>query len=270
MFRASVGPIPCQKQAQATKRTIEYGRRTTRKARAFRTGIYVDRRTKAGGRRNQPGHGQFGPHEPLAARRRRVREDDRCVPCTAECGRSGRTGSPDGSDGNPGSAALRQIETPCRNSGNRPGSIDRAGTRGRRRKREKLTGSGPGAFRFLSEPTPCFRRTSNSVTCGWQSSTKQHRFGVKQRLGLSAKGNAIDVMVMSATPIPRSLALACYGDMDVSILDEKPPGRRPGQNGDCLAKPNGERDQPAENQRLNPDASRIGSALSLKKAAFRL
>ncbi|MCY3875478.1 MAG: ATP-dependent DNA helicase RecG [Rhodobacteraceae bacterium] len=56
---------------------------------------------------------------------------------------------------------------------------------------------------------------------------EQHRFGVKQRLDLSAKGDAIDVMVMSATPIPRSLALACYGDMSVSILDEKPPGRRP-------------------------------------------
>ncbi|MCA0043834.1 ATP-dependent DNA helicase RecG [Celeribacter litoreus] len=56
---------------------------------------------------------------------------------------------------------------------------------------------------------------------------EQHRFGVHQRLGLSKKGAAVDVLVMTATPIPRSLSLAQYGDMDVSILDEKPPGRTP-------------------------------------------
>ncbi|MEL7176902.1 MAG: ATP-dependent DNA helicase RecG [Pseudomonadota bacterium] len=56
---------------------------------------------------------------------------------------------------------------------------------------------------------------------------EQHRFGVRQRLQLGAKGKAVDVLVMTATPIPRSLALAQYGDMDVSILDEKPPGRQP-------------------------------------------
>lgn len=56
---------------------------------------------------------------------------------------------------------------------------------------------------------------------------EQHRFGVNQRAELSAKGQAVDVLVMTATPIPRSLALAQYGDMDVSVLDEKPPGRKP-------------------------------------------
>ena len=56
---------------------------------------------------------------------------------------------------------------------------------------------------------------------------EQHRFGVRQRLELGQKGQAVDVLVMTATPIPRSLALAQYGDMDVSILDEKPPGRKP-------------------------------------------
>lgn len=58
---------------------------------------------------------------------------------------------------------------------------------------------------------------------------EQHRFGVAQRMELGAKGAATDVLVMTATPIPRSLALAQYGDMDVSILDEKPPGRTPVQ-----------------------------------------
>ncbi|MES0861338.1 ATP-dependent DNA helicase RecG [Ruegeria sp. SCPT10] len=56
---------------------------------------------------------------------------------------------------------------------------------------------------------------------------EQHRFGVRQRMELSDKGQGADVLVMTATPIPRSLALAQYGDMDVSVLDEKPPGRKP-------------------------------------------
>jgi len=56
---------------------------------------------------------------------------------------------------------------------------------------------------------------------------EQHRFGVTQRMELGAKGTAADVLVMTATPIPRSLALVSYGDMDVSVLDEKPAGRKP-------------------------------------------
>ena len=56
---------------------------------------------------------------------------------------------------------------------------------------------------------------------------EQHRFGVAQRMELGAKGGAADVLVMTATPIPRSLSLAQYGDMDVSVLDEKPAGRKP-------------------------------------------
>ena len=54
---------------------------------------------------------------------------------------------------------------------------------------------------------------------------EQHRFGVSQRMELGSKGQLADVLVMTATPIPRSLSLAQYGDMDVSVLDEKPPGR---------------------------------------------
>lgn len=56
---------------------------------------------------------------------------------------------------------------------------------------------------------------------------EQHRFGVAQRAALSAKGEMPHVLVMSATPIPRTLALIMYGDLDVSVLDEIPPGRSP-------------------------------------------
>lgn len=56
---------------------------------------------------------------------------------------------------------------------------------------------------------------------------EQHRFGVHQRLSLSDKGRGTDVLVMTATPIPRTLQLTAYGDMDVSRLLEKPPGRQP-------------------------------------------
>ncbi len=56
---------------------------------------------------------------------------------------------------------------------------------------------------------------------------EQHRFGVVQRADLRRKGDSPDVLVMSATPIPRTLAMVTWGDLDVSLLDEKPPGRRP-------------------------------------------
>jgi len=56
---------------------------------------------------------------------------------------------------------------------------------------------------------------------------EQHRFGVEQRAQLAAKGEAPDVLVMSATPIPRTLALALHGDLDVSNIMDRPPGRRP-------------------------------------------
>ena len=56
---------------------------------------------------------------------------------------------------------------------------------------------------------------------------EQHRFGVAQRLALAGKGKAVDVLVMTATPIPRTLTLLAYGDLDVSQLTEKPAGRQP-------------------------------------------
>jgi ATP-dependent DNA helicase RecG len=62
---------------------------------------------------------------------------------------------------------------------------------------------------------------------GFVTIDEQHRFGVEQRAALSGKGDSPDVLLMSATPIPRSLALTFYGDLDVSTLDERPAGRQP-------------------------------------------
>ena len=56
---------------------------------------------------------------------------------------------------------------------------------------------------------------------------EQHRFGVRERLALTSKGDAVDMLVLSATPIPRTLVLTYFGDMDISELREKPAGRQP-------------------------------------------
>jgi ATP-dependent DNA helicase RecG len=83
---------------------------------------------------------------------------------------------------------------------------------------------------------------------------EQHRFGVHQRMALKGKGGAPDVLIMTATPIPRTLALTYYGDLDVVVLDEMPRGRRPVRT--LVARTDEERAAAYELVRAEVDAGR--------------
>jgi len=84
-----------------------------------------------------------------------------------------------------------------------------------------------GAAQVIIGTHAIFQETVDFADLGLAVIDEQHLFGVHQRLQLSSKGKGTDVLVMTATPIPRTLTLTAYGDMDVSRLDEKPPGRKP-------------------------------------------
>ena len=93
-------------------------------------------------------------------------------------------------------------------------------------RRTKLAALKQGDIQILVGTHAVFQSDVEFKTLRLAIVDEQHRFGVRQRMELFEKGQCADVLVMTATPIPRSLALAQYGDMDVSILDEKPSGRK--------------------------------------------
>ena len=88
---------------------------------------------------------------------------------------------------------------------------------------------------------------------------EQHRFGVAQRLALKSKGRDVHQLMMSATPIPRTLAMSFFADLDVSVIDELPPGR-------TRLKPPSQQHPPRRSRRLRPqhlpqrDSGHTGSA----------
>ena len=120
-----------------------------------------------------------------------------------------------------------------------PGAAPRPADR-RRRRRRSATASRAGQARIavgthaLMQESVSFRRLGLVVI------DEQHRFGVEQRAALIGKGAAPDVLLLTATPIPRSLALTLYGDLDVSTLKERPPGRGAVRTGVRSREPAGE------------------------------
>jgi ATP-dependent DNA helicase RecG len=101
---------------------------------------------------------------------------------------------------------------------------------GRMKKKEKeaLLGEiGSGAARIVVGTHALIEQKVQFKRLGLAIIDEQHRFGVLQRSTLTSKGYEPDVLIMTATPIPRTLALTVYGDLDVSVIDEMPPGRSP-------------------------------------------
>ena len=90
-----------------------------------------------------------------------------------------------------------------------------------------LRGLGEGHIDVVCGTHALFQDTVEFADLGLVIIDEQHRFGVRDRLRLSRKGRGADILVMTATPIPRTLALTSYGDLDISKLDEKPMGRKP-------------------------------------------
>ncbi|MBI4539659.1 MAG: ATP-dependent DNA helicase RecG [Gemmatimonadetes bacterium] len=96
-----------------------------------------------------------------------------------------------------------------------------------RERRDTLSALGSGDAPLVVGTHALIQEGVEFARLGLVVTDEQHRFGVRQRMALGERGSRPDVLVMSATPIPRSLALACYGDLDLSVIDELPPGRRP-------------------------------------------
>ena len=137
----------------------------------------------------------------------------------------GKQAALDGADRNPGAAAYQdhraagRTRRAARRDPHRPrkgqGAARTAGAARRRRDRFLV-----GTHAVIQDDV-VFKALALAVV------DEQHRFGVRERLALTNKGEAVDVLVLSATPIPRTLVLTYFGDMDVSELREKPAGRQP-------------------------------------------
>ncbi len=97
---------------------------------------------------------------------------------------------------------------------------------GAKEKRAALAGAADGSIQLLIGTQALLSGSAAFARLGLVITDEQHRFGVNQRAALSGKGVSPHVLVMSATPIPRTLALILYGDLDVSVIDELPPGRQ--------------------------------------------
>jgi ATP-dependent DNA helicase RecG len=101
------------------------------------------------------------------------------------------------------------------------------GRDGQRQKKETLAGLADGSIQIVVGTHALVQEEVEFADLALAVVDEQHRFGVTQRMALSSKSHAVDLLAMTATPIPRTLMLAAYGDLDVSKLTEKPAGRQP-------------------------------------------
>jgi ATP-dependent DNA helicase RecG len=101
------------------------------------------------------------------------------------------------------------------------------GRDGQKQRKETLQGLADGSIPLVVGTHALVQEEVEFADLALAVVDEQHRFGVHQRMALSSKGHAVDLLVMTATPIPRTLMLAAYGDLDVSKLTEKPAGRQP-------------------------------------------
>jgi ATP-dependent DNA helicase RecG len=99
------------------------------------------------------------------------------------------------------------------------------GSLGARQKKEAYAAIADGSAKIVVGTHALIQEAVRFHNLGLVVIDEQHRFGVRQRLALAEMGTQPDVLVMSATPIPRSLALTVYGDLDLTVIDELPPGR---------------------------------------------
>ena len=100
------------------------------------------------------------------------------------------------------------------------------GSESLKEKKEALQKLANGTWKAVTGTHALFSSTVHFRNLGVVICDEQHRFGVSQRAAMEKKGNRPDVLVMSATPIPRTLALIVYGDLDLSVIDELPAGRK--------------------------------------------
>jgi len=101
-----------------------------------------------------------------------------------------------------------------------------SGNLGLKEKKEALLSLAEGNTNILVGTHAIIQKDVEFKNLGLVITDEQHRFGVNQRALLAGKGKSPDVIVMSATPIPRTLAMILYGDLDISVIDELPPGRQ--------------------------------------------